>query len=223
MRGVIFIGGNSPEPGALREIARGADLLVAADSGLVAAEEAGFRPDWVLGDMDSLASLDDLSRLDKYPPDRVRRFPPDKDFTDTELALDLLWEKGCDEIWLSGGGGGRMDHLFAIRALFEREKCPDRWFPGSDEIRCVKEGMVMAAALPPGSLVSVFPLGERCALGEARYEAESTGLKWPLAGLCWGTGSFGMSNVAEQGTFEIRSIRGRFMVLMPMVTFMEKQ
>ena len=212
MRGVIFIGGSSPNPGALRELARGADLLVAADSGLIAAEDAGFRPDWVLGDMDSLASLDDLSRLDKYPPDRVRRFPPDKDFTDTELSLDLLWEKGCDEIWLLGGGGGRMDHLFAIRALFEREKCPDRWFPGSDEIRCLKEGMASNAALPPGSLVSVFPLG----IGP--WEAESSGLKWPLAGLSWNIGGFGVSNIAEQGALEIRSIRGRFMMLMPMVS-----
>ena len=206
MRGVACIGGGGPVPEALRKIVRGADILVAADSGLIAAEEAGLRPDWILGDMDS---LDDLGRLEKYPSDRVRRFPPDKDFTDTELALALLREKGCDEVWIAGGGGGRIDHLLAIRALFEREECPDKWFPGSEEIRCLKAGKLLSVLLPPESLVSVFPLGKE------PWEAESSGLKWPLNSLSWEAGSFGLSNVAVNGSFEIRSIRGRFLVVMP--------
>jgi len=194
----------------LREIARGAEILAAADSGLVACEGAGLRPDWVLGDMDS---LDDPSRLEKYPPERVRRYPPDKDFTDTELVLALLREQGCDEIWISGGGGGRLDHLFAIRSLFEQDNPPDRWFPGKEEIRCLREGRVLGAVLPPGSPVSVFPVGRE------DWETESSGLKWPLNGLVWerGRGGMGVSNVVSAGPFEIRSVRGRFMVLMPML------
>ena len=207
MRGIAFIGGEGPAPEALRKIARGADILAAADSGLVACEKAGLRPDWIIGDMDS---LDDQARLEKYPPDRGIRFPPDKDFTDTELALALLGEKGCDEIWLLCGGGGRMDHLFGIRSLFERDDPPDRWFPGSDEIICVREGRSFSAVLPPGSLVSVFPLGRE------GWEAESSGLKWPLNGLGWERGFIGVSNVAPEGAFEIRSIQGRFMVLIPL-------
>ena len=208
MRGVVCIGGEGPGPEALCKIVRGADLLVAADSGLVALEDAGLRPDWVIGDMDS---LDDLSRLEKYPPDRVRRFPPDKDFTDTELALALLREKGCNEAWIAGGGGGRMAHLFAIHALFKREESPDRWFPGIEEIRCLKEGNAFGAALPCESLVSVFPLGT------GPWEAESSGLKWPLDGLSWEEGSFGVSNLATTGVIKIRSIRGRFLIFIPMV------
>ena len=215
MRGIAFIGGESPEPDILRKIARGADILAAADSGLIAAEEAGLRPDWILGDMDSLQN--ELGRLDKYPPERVLRFSPDKDFSDTELAFNFLREKGCDEIWLSGGGGGRIDHLFAIRSLFEREECPDRWFPGkcvsagNCEIRCLREKRSLNAAPPSGSIVSVFPLGK------GPWEAESSGLKWPLGGLSWEAGSFGLSNVTTEGSFEIRSVRGRFMVILPMV------
>ena len=209
MRGIAIIGGEGPESGVLRKIARGADLLVAADSGLIAAEEAGLTPDWVLGDMDSLANLDGPGRLEKYPPDRIRIFPHEKDLTDTELALDLLKGLGCGEIWISGGGGGRTVHLFAIRSLFEREQAPDRWFTKNEEIRCLGEGRVLSVSLPPGSLVSVFPLGK------GPWEAESTGLKWPLAGLEWKIGSFGISNIAIEGRFEIRSIFGRFLVIMP--------
>lgn len=207
MRGVAVVGGEGPPCEALRAIVRDADILAAADSGLIACEEAGLRPGWVVGDMDS---LNDTSRLEKYPPERIRRFPPDKDFTDTELTLALLREKGCDEIWIAGGGGGRTDHFFAIRSLFEREDPPDRWFPGREEIRCLKEGRVLGRSLPPLGLVSVFPLGS------GPWEAESAGLKWPLAALTWERGSFGVSNVAAAGTFEIRSLRGRFMVITPM-------
>ena len=204
LRGIIFTGGEGPNPEFLREIAHGADILAAADSGLAAAEEAGLKPDWIVGDMDS---LDNPARLEKYDPQRVIRYPHDKDFSDTELALSLLREKGCDEIWLAGGGGGRVDHLFAIRSLFERWFPPDRWFTGSEQIRCLKEGMVLGAALPPKSRVSVFPLGE------SPWQAESSGLKWPLKGLFWDKGSFGLSNVAEEGPFQIISVRGRFMVM----------
>ena len=204
MRGIVVTGGEGPEPIALREIARGADLLVAADSGLAAAEQAGLSPDLVLGDMDS---LDDPVRLGKYKSECVIRYPPEKDYTDTELAVALLREKGCDEIWLAGGGGGRTDHLFAIRSLFEREEPPDRWFTLNEEIRCLRDGRALEEALPPGSMVSVFPLGA------GPWEAESAGLKWPLDGLSWERGCFGLSNVAVEGDFRIRSFQGRFMAI----------
>ena len=205
MRGIAFIGGEGPSHSALREIAGGADILVAADSGLVLCEDAGLKPDWVLGDMDSLR---DIGRLEKYPADRIIRSPADKDFTDTELAINFLNEKGCDEIWLAGGGGGRLDHLLAIRSIFERETTPDRWFPGKEEVRSLKEGRALDAALPPGSTVSVFPLGQ------GPWQAESSGLKWPLNSLAWNRGSAWVSNVTIDGPFEIRAIRGRLMIIL---------
>ena len=178
MRGVGFIGGEGPAAEIGAALAGGADLIAAADSGLSAAEAAGFRPDWIVGDMDS---LEDLSRLDTYPQDRVIRSSRDKDDTDTELLLTLLWDKGCDEVWLVGGGGGRTDHLLAVQALFEREKSPDRWITAGEDIRQVREGLTLNLA---ASLVSVFPLGN------GPWEAESRGLKWPLAGLPWKRGFF---------------------------------
>ncbi|AEF84196.1 thiamine diphosphokinase [Treponema primitia ZAS-2] len=214
MRGIGFIGGEGPGYEQSAILAKGADLIAAADSGLLAAEAAGLRPDWIVGDMDSLG---ELSRLDRYPPDRVLRYPSDKDYTDTELLLSLLWEQGCDELWLLGGGGGRTDHLLAIQALFEREKSPDRWITAAEDIRQVRAGhplevagaQAVSGGQAPGSLVSVFPLG----IGP--WELESRGLKWPLSGLPWERGFFGLSNVALEGDFMIRAIRGRFLVVLP--------
>jgi thiamine pyrophosphokinase len=207
LRGIAFIGGEGPPPALCRRLAEEADLVLAADSGLEAAENAGLRPDWIVGDMDS---LDDPGRLKKYPPERVRLFAADKDYTDTELALACLWDQGCGETWIAGGGGGRIDHLFAIRALFERERPPSRWITGAEDIRCPEPGKTLALSLPPGSVVSLFPLAS------GPWEAESSGLKWPLKGLAWDRGSFGVSNTAPEGEFSVRVIRGRFMVIVPL-------
>jgi thiamine pyrophosphokinase len=212
LRGIGFIGGEGPGAKLSAALAREADLIAAADSGLMAAEAAGLRPDWIVGDMDS---LDELRRLDRYPPDRVLRGCRDKDETDTELMLSLLWEKGCNEVWLVGGGGGRLDHLLAIRALFEREKSPQRWITAGEDVRLVREGFSLniepelPAVFSGGRLVSVFPLGT------GPWEAESRGLKWSLAGLPWKRGFFGVSNTAPGGGFEIRAVRGFFLVIMP--------
>ena len=207
MWGIAFIGGEGPPPALCRRLAEEADLVLAADSGLAVAEDAGLRPDWIVGDMDS---LDDPGRLKKYPPERVRLFPAHKDYTDTELALACLWEQGCGETWISGGGGGRIDHIFAIRALFERERPPDRWITGAEDIRCLGPGKALAMSLPPDSLVSVFPLAA------GHWEAESSGLMWPLRGLAWDRGHFGVSNTAPEGDFSVRALRGRFMVIAPL-------
>ncbi|GHV88213.1 hypothetical protein AGMMS50267_05730 [Spirochaetia bacterium] len=218
-RGIAFIGGEGPSATRRRELMdeagradttctipvalANAPIIVAADSGLIAAEESGITVDWVVGDMDS---LDDTGRLEKYPADRVRRYGRDKDYTDTELALALLWDEGCGETWLIGGGGGRTDHLLAIRALFERERTPDRWVTAREDIRGLREGDVFSLTRG-GEGVSVFPLG----IGP--WQAESRGLKWPLDALPWDRGFFGISNTAPDGGFEIRSVRGRFLVM----------
>jgi thiamine pyrophosphokinase len=182
-------------------------FVVAADSGLIAAEESGFKPAIIIGDMDS---LDDVSRLSAYPPERVIRYPHDKDYTDTELAFSLALEKGCEDIWLIGGGGGRIDHLFAIRSLFERERFPRRWITSAEDIRCIDsrtEQNELSLNIEKGAVVSVFPLGS------GPWKAVSKGLKWPLDDITWDRGFFGLSNVAEDGDFSVIARSSRFMVI----------
>jgi len=223
MLGIIFTGGEGPPARIVCKLLEAETrnvLIIAADSGLEAADRTGIRPDWVIGDMDS---LDDCSRLDSLPPDRVIRMPHDKDFTDTELAFSLAAKKGCERIWIIGGGGGRIDHLFGIRSLFERESFPCRWITDNADIRCVDAdadgggqagGPRFAAnnmreCLGKGETVSVFPLGA------GPWEAESEGLKWPLMGLPWDRGFFGVSNIAADGEFSVTAKKGRFMVILP--------
>jgi thiamine pyrophosphokinase len=202
--GLVFTGGEGPNAKFCAELAASSGLIVACDSGLALAENSGVYPDWIVGDMDS---LDYPSRLDKYAPDRVLRFSAHKDFTDTELALNLLWEKGCDNIAIAGGGGGRLDHLLAMSALFERDRAPSRWFTAREKAFSVSSAFFCSAK--KGALVSVFPLEN------GPWKAKSSGLKWPLDRVVWKRGIFSISNVAETGSFEIQALSGRFLVVMP--------
>jgi thiamine pyrophosphokinase len=219
--GIIFTGGEGPTPKKLKRLlgdSAGA-LLVAADSGLLLAEAAGLRPNWIIGDMDSLGSDE---HLNTYSPERIIRHPTDKDFSDTELALALLWEKGCDEAWIAGGGGGRIDHLFGIRDLFERERFPRRWISAAEDIYCIDGagggpavgGTIanLRLTVKQDSLVSVFPLGG------GPWKAASTGLKWSLDNVRWERGLYGLSNrlqpaVALVPEITVSATRGRFMVI----------
>ncbi|MCL2444054.1 MAG: thiamine diphosphokinase, partial [Treponema sp.] len=173
------------------------------------AENAGIKPAWIIGDMDS---LDDTLRLTAYPPERIIRLQHEKDYTDTEVALSLAIEKKCDQIWIIGGGGGRIDHLFGIRSLFERDIFPVRWITDTSDIYCINCNSALSElslSRKKGTVVSVFPLGE------GQWEAESIGLKWPLAGLPWNRGFFGLSNTTINESFFIKANKGRFMVILP--------
>ncbi len=209
MRGAAFIGGEGPDPRRVADLIGRPDLVVAADSGLIAAEAAGFEPHWIVGDMDSLA---DLSRLERYPAERIRSYPADKDYTDTELALELLRNEGCGEVCLIGGGGGRTDHLLALAALFERERSPDRWLTAAEDLRLLAAPAILDIPVPAGGAdgpISVFPLGT------GPWRILSAGLLWPLDDLPWRRGFFGLSNRASAGRIRLEAESGRFLVVLP--------
>ena len=64
------------------------DCIIAADSGLVYIEEAGYHPHWIVGDFDSLG----------YRPrgENIICHPAEKDDTDVALAAEVALEKGYD-------------------------------------------------------------------------------------------------------------------------------
>jgi len=162
-----------------------------------------LKPDLVVGDMDSVS---DPSIVAEYP--EVLVSSRDKDDTDTELGLQALRRRGYGRIVMAGGGGGRLDHLLALRALLERPSGPDEWICSRERI--VRLDEPRSFEVPAGSTVSVFPLSG----GAAGMHSE--GLKWPLDGLSWDQSHFGISNVATTGCFLVDPGQRPLFVVLPL-------
>jgi len=204
-RALLVIGGEAPPRAALEPLFGSFGAVCAADSGLEVVHDWGLSPTLIVGDMDSLTRPELLSA---YPGARIVCADRAKDETDTEMGLRLLAVAGNREIVLAGGGGGRLDHLLAVRALFEREIRPREWWTARE--RVVLADRPFEADLPPGTVISVFPLA-RGARG-----MRSSGLRWPLDGLSWGPGDFGVSNEAEGGTMRVEPGEGDLLVVLPL-------
>lgn len=93
------------------------DRVVCADAGLEGARKLQLPVDCVMGDYDSVSR----EVLEAYrSPNHCGRkavefiqYPPEKDATDLDLALDWAVEQYPEEIVILGATGGRLDHFLA--------------------------------------------------------------------------------------------------------------
>jgi len=107
---LVIVGGSALSPDALVGLPPDA-YIIAADSGLDHAVAAGLRPHLVIGDFDS-ANPATLAWAVAEGIE-IERHSPDKDNTDTELALAAARMSGATDVVLLGGGGDRLDHSIA--------------------------------------------------------------------------------------------------------------
>ncbi len=121
---------------------RGGVTVFCADGGVNAALQAGFSPDYYVGDGDSGGAA----------PAGVpaTHLPVRKDLTDLQAA----WEQACDlgfrRILLTGCTGGRLDHHLAAVQLLEviaRRGCDGAVLDPDNEISFLLPG---ERILPPG-------------------------------------------------------------------------
>lgn len=86
------------------------DYVIAVDGGLAYAEILGIIPDMIVGDFDTMGS----EKPKKYENlgCAVRKYNPEKDDTDTEIAIRQAVGMGSDMDILCATGG-RIDHLLA--------------------------------------------------------------------------------------------------------------
>ncbi|MCL1823284.1 MAG: thiamine diphosphokinase [Oscillospiraceae bacterium] len=118
MRAVIISGGNITDYGYIKEQIKafGGDLIIAADSGYHHAVQMELKPDLVVGDFDSLGELEqaDIETV---------QYSAEKNFTDTELALEHARRMNADEFLLAAVTGTRLDHtltnIFMLKTCLE--------------------------------------------------------------------------------------------------------
>ena len=206
---VVITGADSIAPAAAKRIPDGS-VVIAADGALDHALAAGLAPAGLVGDMDSISAAG-LAWAERHAT--VERHDPDKDHTDTELALLVAAELRPARLILVGAGN-RLDHvLAAIGALGQPHLTSipviDAWW---DEqwIRVLHGPGATTLDLADGTTLSLLALHGPCT------GVTITGVRWPLerAELAPLVG-VGVSNVAVDEIVTVRVSTGVLTIVMP--------
>ena len=86
--------------------------IIASDKGLEVLDKCNIKPNYIIGDFDSLNE----KVLNKYIDDetvKMIKLNPEKDYTDTHMALKLAIELKSTDITIIGAIGSRLDHTLA--------------------------------------------------------------------------------------------------------------
>jgi thiamine pyrophosphokinase len=158
VRAAVFLNGAPDPPYLLRQAARSADLIVAADGGARHALEAGILPGVVVGDMDSLG--EEKARSIEGQGAVLERHPAKKDKMDGHLALLAARERGATEAAILCASGGSIAAFFALPHLLllaERIGLAAVVVAGWGVAFVVENGSKRLDGAP-GDGVSVFPV-----------------------------------------------------------------
>ena len=205
---LIFTGGDAPHARVLQHLPTDA-LIIAADSGYMHARALGMLPQFLVGDMDSIAP-DQLHDARQRNVDIVE-FSADKDFTDTELALALAEEHSSVSVSVVSGGGDRFDHVLAMAhsCVPYASRMSLQLFIGTARITFASSTRQHDISCALGDTVSLLPLG-----GDAMVTTH--GLKWDLTNSALATfASRGVSNIATHTCVTITVTSGVVAIVQP--------
>lgn len=181
---VTLVGGGELQQNVLQKALEIAPDLIAADGAADQLKDLGYLPDAVVGDMDSIADLDDWL---SGPTKMVHL--TEQSTTDFEKCLYSI---EAPLFVCVGFTGRRTDHSLAVfHAILRHSHRKVVLLSAEDTIALVPEAG-LRADLPIGARVSLYPLVP--VKGVA-----SEGLTWPIDGLEMEVGrQIGTSNIASE-------------------------
>jgi thiamine pyrophosphokinase len=207
-RAIIFANGQMQLlPSAIPQILP-SDLVIAADGGSLHCKALGITPHIIIGDLDSL----EQAQLAAYQAASVEiiSYPPHKDETDLELALQLATERGLTEVFIIAGMGARWDMTIANVLLAAQQKFSHlhiHLVDGSQEITVLRGEATLNIDGRKGDTLSLLPVN-----GDA-YGITTHGLEYPLKDETLYFGSpRGVSNVVVDAHAQIFIQRGIILV-----------
>jgi len=177
------------------------EFIIGVDKGLQFLYENGIKPDYIVGDFDSVPrEIVEYYRTEENVP--IREFNPVKDASDTEIALRLCLGLRRKEIYILGGTGNRIDHLWAnIQCLNIALEVGSQAMilDSHNRIRLLDHGIAIRREEAFGKYFSVFPM---------QLPVEDfciSGAKYPLQNHLLSSGdSLCVSNEFAEGEDEVK-------------------
>ncbi|EET60051.1 thiamine diphosphokinase [Marvinbryantia formatexigens DSM 14469] len=210
MKTLIIGGGNIDSDFALAfMIENPHDFVIAADRGMEFLRKADRLPDWIVGDFDS-AAPEALAWFESRGVP-VRRFRPQKDSTDMEIAILMALERGSTQITILGATGTRMDHMLgSIKnlSLALRAGVPCSIVDAHNRIRLADKPLTLERREQYGKYVSLL------AFGEPVTNLTLRGFFYPLDGYTMTCDdAIGISNQITEDEAQISFDGGRLLVI----------
>lgn len=190
-------------PRLLLRWTRAATLIIAADGGCRHCRGLGIVPNVLVGDLDSTTEEDLIAFREQGV--EVLRYPPRKDQTDLELALDLALERDADQIVVFGALGLRWDMTLGNLMILTKVRSSQasiKLLDGPTEIGLVRGGDRVMIVDRLGAQVSLIPAGQ------AVRGVTLEGFEYPLFNRDLEAGStLGISNIVrrESATIEVHA------------------
>ena len=202
---VVIISGGRISATLVSEQLQSDDVIIGVDKGLEFLDAEGIEPQYIVGDFDSVSpTIYQKFKEKSHIP--IREYNPVKDASDTEIAVRLALELGCEEILIIGGTGTRLDHVWANVQVLQIPYAQNVKAVILDEynkIELIPKIKVLYRVDLYGEYFSLFSLGENVeglSIRGAKYNLDNTTL-------C-PHNSLSVSNVVEEECVEIRYEKG---------------
>lgn len=188
----------------LKEKKSNYDFFIAADLGFEKAKEAGIIPALLVGDFDSISHF----------PSAVKKiqFPIEKDYSDTQLAIEEGIKLGFTSFHIYGAlGGDRFSHSIAnLQTLcLMKSKGVSVTLIGEKEMVYLIKNESLTLTPPIGSTFSVFSMSDKTT------GVSITGAKYPLENaILTHLSPLGLSNQSVEQSVTIKTTDGYLLVIL---------
>lgn len=208
---LIITGGTVDVP-FFKEYLKGKNFqhIIAVDGGLVSAQALGFVPDYIVGDFDTLP-YKELAVYEQRRGIHIRRYQPEKDDTDTQIAAELAMQLEKEEVIFLGATGTRIDHMLANIFLLEKFADSNIYaccLDSHNKARILNHGITIQKSEQYGAFISFLALTEQV------EGITLKGFKYPLVSrTLWQADSLCISNEIIEETAEISFTKGRLLMV----------
>ena len=182
-------------------------LLIVVDGALEVTHRLGLVPDYIVGDFDTV----DQRLLAYYEESIIFRHPPEKDQTDTELAIETALGAQCSRLVFLGATGSRLDHslanIFLLQGLLEQGIEAELWNE-NNKLYLKNKGFVLKRKEACGDYLSLLPLSDTV------EGVTLSGFKYPVQNLTfYRERTLGISNEITEEEAVVEFCKGIFIVV----------
>lgn len=202
---IIIAGGNIEKNSYILSHFSGDEFVTAVNGGIQNALQIGVKPDLIIGDLDSVSEIILSDFKESGVP--IKSFPPQKNESDLEIAIDEAVGMNPKEIIIIGALGKRIDHtLFNIFLLLKYKDIMIRIITADEEVFLCKKSQEIN--FPKGTTISLIPLTPTV------NGVTLDGFKYPLENEdLYMNSSRGLSNILVESPGTIKFQSGEMLVV----------